>query len=777
MAGHSARMALSRNARVVKVLCRIAALLALLPAARETLAQPWNGNVSSDWNSTNNWDAGFVPNGPGAAAYFNLSGAPPNQPSLMQDRTLTTIYFNGRTGIAIGASTNTLTFDPNTSSAGNVIYCYGPGGFLYLSSLQFLCDVIFGGPAGTNVIVGDKAVVFNRTVTINRPLVINHPSTAVTFGSGTPPVPALAGSAPIVLQDVYVAAFNAGSVPSTYSGTITIQNGTMQLTPFALGPAANIVVGDTSGSATLHLYGNGHASNTVVVAGGSTGNHKLYFQGSPFCGLEGTLTLGSGGMGKDLSVQNLTDQTQELNSAITDPPGLAGTPGNLNLRAYSIYPLRFGGSGNSTHTGTNWILDGVLEMGKTGGAQAFGPGFTSVGIGTTLQHQSGVFSEQINDLAMLQVDGTYDLKGAFETIGALNGGGSVLLGTGQLSVGMKTNSAFDGIVSGTGRLRKVGAGTSLTLTRSNNFTGGTVIDGGRLLVNNTNGSATGTGNVWVNNSGFLSGTGRIVPAGGNSVVVTNGGTLGPGTNAGTLSLIFSGGGKLQLLAGSRLDVSVGSSAQIGVAVNNLEVSGALKLTAKGSVNNGLQLVLTNVPSHTGTFSQVIAPVGFGVQSHGWTNNDYFVVLRSPTLWENWHQQYWGAEYLLDPLAGDLSDPDGDSVANLLEYACNLNPVLSDRQFLTPTTGQAGLPNARVGTGPEAQRLVVEYVRRKASTTPELTYDVLFATDLGGPWAVNTNATTSVTSIDANWERVKVVDSITSPSVSRRFVTTSVRHTP
>src|SRR5436190_10421362 len=197
----------SRINRVAKGLYRIAVATAFLLAAGKTCAQPWNGSVSSDWNNITNWDAGFSPNGPGAAAYFNLSGPPPNQPSLMQDRTLTTIYFNGGAVVAIGASTNTLTFDPNTSSAANSIYCYGPGGFYYLSSLQFSCNVVFGGSTGTHMIVGDKAVMFNRTVTINRPLVINHPATTVTFGSGAPPVPTLVGSAPILLQDVYATVF------------------------------------------------------------------------------------------------------------------------------------------------------------------------------------------------------------------------------------------------------------------------------------------------------------------------------------------------------------------------------------------------------------------------------------------------------------------------------------------------------------------------------------------------------------------------------------------
>jgi hypothetical protein len=52
---------------------------------------------------------------------------------------------------------------------------------------------------------------------------------------------------------------------------------------------------------------------------------------------------------------------------------------------------------------------------------------------------------------------------------------------------------------------------------------------------------------------------------------------------------------------------------------------------------------------------------------------------------------------------------------------------------------------------------------------------LFATDLQAPsgWAVNPNATTTITPIDAHWERVKVVDSVQTGDVAARFATVSV----
>jgi len=76
------------------------------------------------------------------------------------------------------------------------------------------------------------------------------------------------------------------------------------------------------------------------------------------------------------------------------------------------------------------------------------------------------------------------------------------------------SSIFDGLItdaSGAGSLKKIGTGT-FTLTAANTFSGGTTIDGGTLLANNTTGSTTGSGVVQVNSGGTLGDTGIVSPA-------------------------------------------------------------------------------------------------------------------------------------------------------------------------------------------------------------------------------------------------------------------------
>lgn len=115
-------------------------------------------------------------------------------------------------------------------------------------------------------------------------------------------------------------------------------------------------------------------------------------------------------------------------------------------------------------------------------------------------------------------------------IGSLEGDGDVFLGANNLSVGADNlHTIFSGVIEDSGALTKIGTG-KLTLSGANLYSGGTTIIRGRLLVNNTSGSGTGTGPVSVN-AGALGGIGTIAGA----VTVGNGSggraLLAPGATA------------------------------------------------------------------------------------------------------------------------------------------------------------------------------------------------------------------------------------------------------
>jgi len=134
---------------------------------------------------------------------------------------------------------------------------------------------------------------------------------------------------------------------------------------------------------------------------------------------------------------------------------------------------------------------------------------------------------------------------------------------------------------------------------------------------------------------------------------------------------------------------------------------------------------------------------------------------------------------------DTATPAGDGVANLLKYAFNMigagsgqrSTVTQPNASSMADIGSAGLPLIQADSN---GRLTVTYVRRKASTSPGIGYAVQFSSTLqAGSWSVNPAATTAVTSIDVNLERVLVTDSEVIPS--RRFArvtaTTGVFNAP
>lgn len=315
-------------------------------------------------------------------------------------------------------------------------------------------------------------------------------------------------------------------------------------------------------------------------------------------------------------------------------PLTAADPG-LNLGTLSIgSPTTgvFNQSGSSVTAGRLFVGAGTGAQGtynQTGGTASF----TNVFIG--LAGASGTYT--LTDFAatagasttLLEANGILDINGgSFNTGGLSNapgtaptvrianngiGGRALTVGTGNAS------SSFNGtIVDSTiraGSLVKNGSGV-FELTGANTYTGGTTINAGLLLANNTAGSATGSGTLTIQNTPPLGAAGIGVLGGGagasnggtlnpliagtyragqvgvvtGAITVNSGGKLAPGNGVGTLTL-----GSLTLAAGAQLDFefSLSSSTHDFVRIDNL---GGLNIQGA----TGFNLVLENSTTAFGT---------------------------------------------------------------------------------------------------------------------------------------------------------------------------------
>ncbi|MGC4071022.1 MAG: autotransporter-associated beta strand repeat-containing protein [Nibricoccus sp.] len=213
--------------------------------------------------------------------------------------------------------------------------------------------------------------------------------------------------------------------------------------------------------------------------------------------------IGTGTIPDPSAIVNLQNGTPDTNSTGTlNGVSYTGTGSARFIRGDGAAIQM--GEGNDTLTNTGTII------GTTGRAVSLEGG------NDTLNYTAG------------SITGSLDGGVGTDT---LNLGASVSHGYGvenfeqfNVSTGKATIS---GAISGTS-LTKGGNGT-LVLSGANTYTGPTTITAGSLLVNNLSGSATGTGNVFIDAGASLGGSGFIA---GN---ITLSGSIAPGNSIGTLS--------------------------------------------------------------------------------------------------------------------------------------------------------------------------------------------------------------------------------------------------
>ncbi len=391
----------------------------------------------------------------------------------------------------------------------------------------------FGG-ADTNTAGGGTAFSGSATAStamINNFAGNNNPVTGAvtgaTGGSVTFSGSANAGAAQINNFGSNVA--NAAGGVATFAGTSSASGATITNHAGAGSGASggNATFSDSASAGTATFLNNGNNvsgafGGSVVFLGSSTaGGATIYNTGGSASGV--------GGGGVTVFSDTSTAGGASITSIGSSMPGAA---------AGSTVFLGFATAGNaniSNLSGSVAAGNTVFQESATAGSATIsllgnaGNGTGFVGKVSFLGNSDGGTAR-----VMFNAGGTLDISGltgtgmnlgSIEGVGTYgdphNGGvstgaGTIFLGSKNLSVGGNNRTAtyngalVDGGASGGtgGLLTKTGTGT-LTLTGASSYTGGTVVSGGTVVVNNTTGSATGTGNVFVASGAAFGGNGAI----------------------------------------------------------------------------------------------------------------------------------------------------------------------------------------------------------------------------------------------------------------------------
>jgi autotransporter-associated beta strand protein len=317
-----------------------------------------------------------------------------------------------------------------------------------------------------------------------------------------------------------------------------------------------------------------------------------------------------------------------------------------------------------------------------------------------------------------------------------------------------------------GGLAKTGAGTMRVIS-ANTYAGGTTVSAGRLLVNNSTGSGTGTGGVTVS-GGTLGGTGTV----GGAVSLLSAGTMAPGTASVMGTLKLNSPPALQGTNRSRIDRNGGSplADKLVLTSGTLNYGGTFVVSNGGAALQGGE-IFTNfsASSYSGAFAAMSLPAldpGFNWYTGGLTNNGTIKVNRKPAAGPLTLTNVVPAllQIPFSTLTANATDPDGDTItvagvnlittngitlttnATSITYSNRAN--VTDQLSYTLSDGRGGSATGQVtivniGSSPSGQfvgspAVMGNSISLHFSGTPGWTYYLERSTNLIGWKAIWTN---------------------------------------
>lgn len=383
---------------------------------------------------------------------------------------------------------------------------------------------------------------------------------------------------------------------SAGSGSVTIGAGTSLISDSTVGDTA--IAADLTGAGNLEKL----ATSRLTLTGTNT--------------LTGTVFVGAG----TLQIEG----EQNIGTAAIVLSGAAGVL-DLNTAGSTTLGNTISGNGRVVKTGTGTVfLTGAntyaggtdIQQGalRVTDVSFLGTGGISVQAGAALDlliAGTQTLNQTVTGAGILRKSGAGDLTllgngltgGVDITGGRLFVGTAAVLGGGPVTTAVDTQLVFDtagtetisNLISGAGGLTKDGTGV-LVIQNANSYTGGTIINAGRLGLNNGQGLGTGDvlvlqgaqlslGGVTVGNN--ISGAGQVIKTAGNIGTLTGTNTYSGGTDiqGGSLRVTSPaalGTGGVQIAGGSSLIVDYSGANNVAMA-NVLSGAGALVKDGSGTV--------------------------------------------------------------------------------------------------------------------------------------------------------------------------------------------------
>ena len=537
-------------------LAALGAFLCVCATAADGQDATWLQNPGSIyWNTGTNWTPAAVPTG---TAIFGTSNT-------------ITLKFSEDTFIGkilLNDDANAYTFD----IASNFLAIDGTGIVNNSSNSLTLSN---SGPSGT--------FFENASTAGNTSTKINNISGGFTEFADT----SSAGSALITNSGggtTPAATFFVGASTADHSTIINADGGVTQFGGTSSEDGSDLCTGCTAGFASITNNGGTTFFLTTSNAGSATittnsGGFTEFNDASSAD--HATVITNSGGVtafqdgASGGQAQFITNAGGVFDISLLSSSGMtAGSIAGAGDYLLGSKTLTVGSNDLSTE------VSGVIADGGFGGG--VGGSLVKVGAGTLTLSGSNTYT-----------GGTTISAGVLQ-IGDGGATGSIVgdvVDNAALAFDRSDNVTFGGVVSGTGSLSQLGAGT-LTLTGANTYTGGTTISAGALQIGD--GDATGSivGDVVDNGAlafdrsdnvtfgGVISGTGSLSQLGAGTLTLTGANTYTGGT---TIS-----GGALQ----------IGDGGATGSIVGNVVDNGALAFDRSDNVTFG------GVISGTGSLSQL-----------------------------------------------------------------------------------------------------------------------------------------------------------------------------